>query len=184
MSSPYTIPSFSLIAIVGIVGLFAVHAKRSLNAEKNSLAEITNEATQVNQAISIRKQVLQNMTEASVPVNTFMNAWSAMLAPGRDANSIMSEFGSLGIAHTIAIQGRKPTPNDTTVWQGRQIPMQGAQCTAVSGEFYRLMNWLGAVERAWPLARFETVSIDQNGASLSRTVKVAYPSFIVEKLHQ
>jgi hypothetical protein len=40
----------------------------------------------------------------------------------------------------------------------------------VSGEYYRLLNWLGAAEQAFPLARVESVSFtNQDGLKLSST---------------
>ena len=46
---------------------------------------------------------------------------------------------------------------------------------SVSGDFYRTLNWLGAVESAFPLARVEQISYTNNGSSLSLAVQFVFP---------
>jgi len=183
MSSPYSIPSFVLVAIVGGIGLFGLQAHKSLKAHAASLADITAESDDVAQNISIRKQALTVVTESASPVNSFMAEWSAHFAPGKDGNAILSDFSRIGNEQTVSVQGRKSGLNET-MWHGVPVGVQVAQGTAVSSEYYRLLNWLGAVERAWPLARVDTFSFEQNGASLSLFVKLSHPSFIVDKLNK
>ena len=100
MSSPYSIPSFVLIAVVGGIGLCGLQAHKSLTAHAVTLAEINTESDDVAQNIAIRKQALAVVTESASPVNSFMSEWSAQLAPGKDGNAILSDFSRLGNPRT------------------------------------------------------------------------------------
>ena len=62
----------------------------------------------------------------------------------------------------------------------RSVQVQFAESTGVSSEFYRVLNWLGDIEKTWPIARFEQMDFQQKGPSLQLLIRLTVPTFIAE----
>jgi hypothetical protein len=181
MSTSYTIPALVLAFGAGMLALVTSKAQKNLDEKNAILADLTTQISQISSGNAIRKQVLKNMEQAAAPGNAFIETWKTHLVPGKDGNSILADFVSVGTSNIVSIQNRKSGTGEI-VWRNLPAPLNYAQGTVVSGDYYRLMNWLGEIEQTWPLAHIDSCALKQTGNSLSLGIKMSYPSFIVEKL--
>lgn len=179
-SSPYTTPLMGLFCVLVVVTFGALLANKKLNAAKLEFRSVEAGLAETRQAISVQEQSLASITAASKPVDVFMNGWASHLNGG-DGNAILNDLSRFGNEQTVSVQGRRSSTGES-MWQGGMVPIAYAHGTAVSNEYFRLLNWLGKVEQAWPLSRFEQVSFQQRGGTLSLDVRIAYPTFILDRL--
>jgi phosphate-selective porin len=180
MEQRYIIPSVVLFATIVTLGCFAVSTNQKLIAGRNALRHRQEELGKT-QAQSRQKQVtLQKKKEATTPANTFMGHWRNAIVSDQASNNMLSDLAKFGTDELVSVQGRKSGKAEY-LWRAKPVEVQFAD-VAVSGEYHRLMNWLGATERAWPLARFEQIALHQNGPSLQLFVRLSYPSFLLQAI--
>lgn len=179
--NPYTIPGMVLAAcVLGALGLAA-----SSNKKVAAAADAAAMAEQAKENLSFVIEAQRTSKAAAEtnarPVDLFMNQWARYLTVGADTNAILGDISRIANEQTVSVQGRRSTTNDV-MWKGEMVPVNYAEGTAVSSEFFRLTNWLGLVEKQWPLVRFERIEYEQTGGTLKLSVKTAYPLFIMHKL--
>ncbi len=179
MEHHYIVPAAFLSAALCIGGLFAYRTARNVAVEQRELDARTAELAAVSTRTVQQKNVLLHMRGSAAPANSFMTHWHAALAPGRDANAMLTDFSRFGNEQAVSVQNRK-SGSVEYFWKGKPLHVQSAEGEGVSSEYYRLINWLGEVEHAWPIARFEQATFEQRGTSLRLFVRLSYPTFLTD----
>lgn len=179
MENRYLIPSLVLFLALLAIGAFSLNSHRSLMGDRSNLATQEAELNSVATRVEAQRALLDEMKASATPSNTFMAQWRSALGANRDGNAMLTDLSRFGNDATVSVQGRKSGASEY-LWRGKPLRVQFAEGTGVSGEYYRLVNWMGEMERAWPLARFEQIAFEQKGPSLQLLLKLSYPSFLTE----
>ena len=179
MENRYLLPGVVLVGIAFGLAMLAAKTNRDLKAKISDLEDEQSQVSALDGQIAGSKAALAVAKSSTKPADHFMELWREYLKPGKDGNAILADANRYAAENTVSVQGRKPGSPEY-IWKGKPLHSQSADCTGVSSEYYRLVNWLGSLERAWPLARFESVQLAQAGPSLSMQLHVAYPSFLVD----
>jgi hypothetical protein len=87
---------------------------------------------------------------------------------------IFGQLDTLAVNNLLSPSGKNFALKTNYFFNGRQLTVQNVNIS-VTGDFYRTLNWLGAVENAFPLARVEQVSYTNNGNSLALAVQLVFP---------
>ena len=178
-SNRYLLPSVALVFGVCIFSFAVLKVHKDLASANEALETFSVKAVGLENTLKIKSTTLQTMKTASSPANTFISAWKSALGTERDDTAMLTDLTRLGTEATISVQGRKSGISDYS-WRGKPQRVRFTEATGVSNEYYRLMNWLGEMERAWPLSRFEQISFEQKGQSLQLAIKISYPTFLTD----
>jgi len=180
-SNRYFLPSVTLFCVVCLFAFGVLKSHKSLTLAAESLDDNKAKSVTTEKTLKIKTSTLEAMKKASSPANTFIAAWNSALGAERDETAMLTDLTRLGTEATISVQNRKSGISDYT-WRGKPQRVRFAEATGVSSEYYRLMNWLGETERAWPLARFEQIILEQKGQgqSLQLALKISYPTFLID----
>lgn len=179
MQNRYLFPAVMLATFVGILVLFAASAHRALARQGADYADTEAKLEALKRTQSTKKTALDVLQAASSPSNSFMKSWESELVSRRDEGDMLVDFSRFGNDSTVSVQGRRSSRSEYP-WRTKQVQVRSAEAMGASSEFYRLMNWLGDMERTWPLARFDNISFEQRGGSLHLSLRMIYPSFLTE----
>jgi hypothetical protein len=110
----------------------------------------------------------------SAAADRFLDAWLPDLASNGNIEQIFGRLDTLAVNNLLSPSGKNFAIKTNYFFNGRQLSVQDVNIT-VAGDFYRTLNWLGAVESAFPLARVEQISFTNNGSSLSLAAQFVFP---------
>ena len=120
----------------------------------------------------------QRATEAArkktAPADRFLETWNRELAAEANIEDIFGKLDTLAVNNLLSPSGKNFGASPTYFFNGRKLPTQNVNIT-VAGEYYRTLNWLGAAEAAFPLARVEQISYTTNANTLSLAVQMVFP---------
>jgi hypothetical protein len=108
------------------------------------------------------------------PADRFLAVWNRELAAESGIEDIFGKLDSLAVNNLLSTSGKNFVANPNYFFDGHKLPTQTVNIS-VSGDFYRTLNWLGAAEAAFPLARVEQISYSTNANSLSLAVQMVFP---------
>jgi hypothetical protein len=98
----------------------------------------------------------------------------AELHAEENVEQVFGRLDTLAVNNLLSPSGKNFTLNKNYLFNGRHTSVQNVNIT-VAGDFPRTLNWLGAVESAFPLARVEQISYTTNASSLSLAVQFVFP---------
>lgn len=170
----YTLPAAILLAATGLLGLGIMtslkHASQAasqaqadaaaLAAARTELAAITTGATR--------------LAAKSQPAEQFLAIWSPHLESDASIDDIFGRLDTLAVNNVLSPSGKSFTNSSQYFFDGKQLPVESVDIT-VAGDFPRTLNWLGAVESAFPLARVQQVSYTGNGGSIAMATHLVFP---------
>ena len=179
MNTRYIIPFGVLAVSLTLLVLWAMDVGGSLRQERDELANSADALHQARTASTALTTLLVKAKMDASPANTFMNHWRDILSGSHDSNGILTDMAKFATNETVAVQGRK-SGSVEYLWEGKPVQVQFAESTGVSSEFYRVLNWLGDIEKTWPIARVEQMDFQQTGPSLQLLIRLTVPTFIAE----
>ena len=180
MNGRFFIPSVILFGIFIGIGAITLAAHKALMVQRGELQDSKDELVSVRADVDTSSKALAKMASQKSPAAAFMAQWGPALRPEIDGNTLLEDLSRFGNNSTVSVQSRKSGPTDY-YWHGKTSEkIQYAEATGVSSEYYRLINWLGDMEHAWPLARFEQIAFEQKGPSLQLSLKLSYPTFLTQ----
>jgi len=149
--------------------------------EQSNVAQLQQDLADKQGLMTTKQQVLATVQKIATPGAVFAQRWKAYLVPDRDqnGNAILADMSALGSENVVSVQGRKSGVIDY-MWHDKPLKSHYAECKGTSDDYYRLMNWLGGLEKKWPEARFELVSFQKTGASLEMSIRLSYPAFLTD----
>jgi hypothetical protein len=112
---------------------------------------------------------LSRLITESRPDNDFISEWQRSFLSEDDAQRILPALDSLAVANVVSSSDKQNKADPGYTFRNKIIPVESVKIS-VSGDYYRLLNWLGAVEQQFPLVRVEAVSFtNQNGLKMTST---------------
>jgi hypothetical protein len=165
----FFLPSLILIglALLGIlvaIGSFqkVTHLQQDIAAMKREVDDDANQRA----AIGL---VLRRLNAESRPAAEFIKEWRRSFLSEDDAQGILPVLDNLAVANVISSSDKQNKSDPGYVFRNKTIPVESVKIS-VSGDYYRLLNWLGAVEQQFPLVRVEAVNFtNQNGLKMTST---------------
>jgi hypothetical protein len=171
----YTLPIFILLAasalmLFGIAKSFegARAASQEFAAQRNAVEGARQQLIAVQHRAEVAKQ-------KSAAVDEFLAGWTPELTDASSIEQIFGRLDTLAVDNLLFPSGKNFSQNTNYFFNGRHLTVQSVNIT-VSGDFYRTLNWLGAVESGFPMARVEQISYTTNGNSLALAVQLVFPS--------
>ncbi len=172
--NPYTPPAAVLLAasaacLFGMSQSFqhAHAASRELAAAGIALHTAQQQLTAAMRATEVAKQ-------KTAPADRFLTVWNRELTAEAGIEDIFGKLDSLAVNNLLSTSGKNFGANANYFFDGHKLPTQTVNIT-VAGDYYRTLNWLGAAEAAFPLARVEQISYSTNANSLSLAVQLVFP---------
>lgn len=106
----------------------------------------------------------------------YAQTWEPYLARMRTLADVVSGVDTEAQKAVVAI-GNRSTPDVTMTFEKKDVPVQAVRMDA-SGDYARLVNWLGAVEAAYPAALVWRVGLEQRDKNMAMAVTLYIPPFI------
>jgi len=170
----YTLPTFVLM---GASALFIFGVFKSFGRASQAAVDLATERSTVasaRQRLSTAQRSAQTANTRCASADKFLEAWAPELSSQADIEQIFGRLDTLAVNNLLSPSGKNFALNTNYFFDGRHLPVQNVNIS-VAGDFYHTINWLGAVESAFPLARVEQISYTTNGSSLSLAVQFVFP---------
>jgi hypothetical protein len=118
---------------------------------------------------AIIASTLSRLSAESQPDDEFIKEWQRSFLSEDDTQRILPTLDSLAVANVVSSSDKQNKSDPGYTFRNKIIPVESVKIS-VSGDYYRLLNWLGAVEQQFPLARVEAVDFtNQNGLKMTST---------------
>jgi hypothetical protein len=170
----YTIPAavllfLSALCLFGMLQSFGrTHRAASAMEAARNAADVARHELVASQRAATAAQ------RNSVPTDQFLQSWLAELDAESNIEHVFGLLDTTAVNDLLSPSGKNFTSNKNYFFNGHHLPVQNVNIT-VAGDFNRTLNWLGAVENTFPLARVEQISYTSNGNSLSLAVQFVFP---------
>ncbi|HEX3728182.1 MAG TPA: hypothetical protein VHV47_00125 [Opitutaceae bacterium] len=170
----YTLPAFLLLILTGCLGLGIMKSFRGANRAKAGLAAEQAKVDSDRHDLAGVQRAAKATAQKAVESDAFLTKWDGELQSESSIEDIFGRLDSLAVGNLLAPSGKNFKLNTSYFFDGRHLPVQNVNI-AVAGDFYRTVNWLGAAESAFPLARIEQINYTNTGNSLSLAVQFSFP---------
>jgi hypothetical protein len=170
----FTLPACILLAASALLLLAILRSfGRAGQAEGKLAAEQRSVEVGRQQLASIQRSAAAAKNK-SAAADHFLETWTQELENESNIEHVFGQLDTLAVNNLLSPSGKNFTLNTNYFFNGRHLPVQNVNIT-VAGDYARTLNWLGAVEYAFPLARVEQISYTTNGNSLSLSVQFVFP---------
>jgi hypothetical protein len=167
----------SVVVLLTLSVAFIFAALKSAERARRADAALTGERAALEQG---RRDLLATQSAAAAakkkgaPIEDFLKTWSQELSSESNIEHVFGQLDTLAVDNLLSPSGKNFSTNLNYFFHGQHTPVQNVNIT-VAGDFYRTLNWLGAVENAFPLGRVEQISYAANGNSLTVAVQFVFP---------
>jgi hypothetical protein len=118
---------------------------------------------------AIIASTLSRLSAESRPADEFIKEWQRSFLSEDDSQRLLPALDNLAVTNVVSSSDKQNKADPGYTFRNKIIPVESVKIS-VSGDYYRLLNWLGAVEQQFPLARVEAVSFtNQNGLKMTST---------------
>jgi hypothetical protein len=170
----YTLPTLALLAISGLLVLGML---KSFGITNRAAAELASEESTVDadrRDLLATQRAVKATALKAVESDRFLDKWAAELDSEASIEEIFGRLDTLAVDNLLSPSGKNFKLDTGYFFNGRHLPVQNVNIN-VAGDFYRTLNWLGAAESAFPLARVEQITYTNTGNSLSLAVQFSFP---------
>lgn len=147
---------------------------RHANQAAQDLAADQRAATAAQQQLVLVRQRAQSALAKSQSANQFLDTWSPRLDAQSNIEAVFGKLDTLAVNNLLSPSGKNFAGKPNYLFDGHQVPVENVNIT-VAGDFSRTLNWLGAVESAFPLGRVEQISYTMTGNSLALAAQFVFP---------
>jgi hypothetical protein len=170
----YSLPAVLLLAIsvLGVLGVL-----RSFRGAHQAAAELTAEQATVIQDradLAATERAVKSTALKAVESDRFLARWAPEIEAEASIEDIFGRLDTLAVDNLLSPSGKNFKLDTNYFFNGRHLPVQNVNIS-VAGDFYRTLNWLGAAESAFPLARVEQITYTNAGNALSLAVQFSFP---------
>lgn len=170
----YTLPAFLLLVLTGLLGLGIMKSFRGAGRAKGAMSAEQATVDADRRDLAAVQRSAKAVAQKAVESDRFLSRWDGELQSEASIEDIFGRLDSLAVGNLLAPSGKNFKLNTSYFFNGRHLPVQNVNI-AVAGDFYRTVNWLGAAESAFPLARVEQINYTNTGNSLSLAVQFSFP---------
>ena len=171
----FFLPCLTLIciALLGVfIALSTFQKMARLQLDVSTMKqEVDDDQTQK----TIIASTLSRLSTESRPADDFIKEWRRSFLSEDDTQRILPTLDGLAVANVVSSSDKQNKADPGYTFRNKIISVESVKIS-VSGDYYRLLNWLGAVEQQFPLARVEAVSFtNQNGLKMTSTF--SFPTY-------
>lgn len=170
----YTIPALTLLAASGVLAFVIAKSFGSASQAASDLAREQDAVTADTATLHATEIAAKTAARRSVETDAFLDKWNAELDNEANIEDVLASLDTLAVNSLLSPAGKNFRLNAAYPFEGKHLSVQTVNMT-VSGEYYRTLNWLGAAEHAYPLARVEQISYTNTGSALSMAVQLSFP---------
>lgn len=149
----------------------------SLRNANQAVADLATDQQATDMARAGLAQVQKSVTIAqkkSEGANQFLEAWTPQLDAQSNIEAVFGKLDTLAVNNLLSPSGKNFQVKPNYFFNGEKLPVENVNIT-VAGEYSRTVNWLGAVEAAFPLGRVEQISYTMTGNSLALAAQFVFP---------
>jgi hypothetical protein len=170
----YRIPAIALLVVSAALLLFTLKSIERTRRAGADLVDARRALDRSRRNLLDSERAANEAKQSGAPIEEFLGNWTREITAEASIEQIFSQLDTLAVDNLLSPSGRNFTTNANYLFDGRKIPVESVNIT-VAGDFYRTLNWLGAVEAAFPLARVEEISYVANDTSLSLSIELTFP---------
>ena len=170
----YRMPIFFLLAATGMLLFGLLKSFRQANQAEVQLGAERAAVDSARAELAATTQAARSATAKSAAADRFLDLWKPEIAADSNIEQIFGRLDTLAVNNLLSPSGKNFALKTNYFFNGRQLAVQNVNIS-VTGDYYRTLNWLGAVENAFPLARVEQISYTNNGSSLALAVQFVFP---------
>lgn len=170
----YTIPSFILLFVSALLFFAMLQSFGETRRAASDLAAAQSEASLAGQELANVQRSAAAAQKSSAQADHFLESWTAEFQAEDNIEQVFGRLDTLAVNNLLSPSGKNFTLNKNYFFNGRHLPVQSVNIT-VAGDYPRTLNWLGAVESTFPLARIEQISYTTNANSLALAVQFVFP---------
>lgn len=170
----YRIPALVLVAASAALILFTLKSVERTRRAGADLVAARRALDQSRRDLLDSERAANAAKHSGAPIEEFLGNWTREITAEASIEQIFSQLDTLAVDNVLSPSGRNFTTNSNYLFEGRKIPVESVNIT-VAGDFYRTLNWLGAVEAAFPIARLEQISYAADETSLSLSIELTFP---------
>jgi hypothetical protein len=170
----YSLPSILILMLSALFMLVMVQSFGRASRANRTLADAQDKAVFARQQLESVQRAAAYAKQNSIQADKFLESWSAEMQAEANVEQVFGRLDTLAVNNLLSPSGKNFTLNKNYLFEGRHTSVQNVNIT-VAGDFPRTLNWLGAVENAFPLARVEQISFTTNTSSLSLAVQFVFP---------
>jgi hypothetical protein len=179
MPSAYRIPFLLLFVVLAGVYFIYDDSDTKYRAAEESRAEANGELTTARAQGAALQRRLDTLRTGDAVIDTFLGSWQIHLGLDVNPGQIGQTLSDLAVSGGL-LGTRRPTPlRQDYPLGGAAVPVQ-IVTFSVNGDFPAVFRWLGQVERNFPLARVESVSLQsRTGAEVELMLALAFPLHVM-----
>jgi len=170
----YTAPTFALLAVSGLLLLGIQKSFSRAGRAANELAVQRGAVNEAMQELAATQMAAKAAAAKGEAADRFLETWQPELSSNVNIEEIFGQLDTLAVNNLLSPSGKNFELKSNYFFNGRQLPVERVNIN-VGGDYYRTLNWLGAVENAFPLARIEQISFTNNADTLAVTVQFVFP---------
>jgi len=170
----YTIPAFVVLSLSALLLFVMAQSFGRTHRAAGDLAAAESEAKLARRDLEVVQQAAAAAKENSAQADRFLETWTAEFQAEENIEQVFGRLDTLAVNDLLSPSGKNFTLNKNYFFNGRHTPVQSVNIT-VAGDFARTLNWLGAVESTFPLARIEQISYTTNASSLALAIQFVFP---------
>lgn len=170
----FSFPAFLVVAASILILAAALRTMGAARGAAAALAAAQNEARLAQIRLAAVQRAAAVAKAGSQEAERFLQTWTAELQSEQNIEQVFGRLDTLAVDNLLSPSGKNFTLNKNYFFGGRHMAVQVVNIN-VAGEYPRTLNWLGAVEHAFPLARVEQIAYTTAGSSLAVAVQFAFP---------
>ncbi len=170
----YSLPAFVLLFASALLLFGIVHSFARASRAHADLAAARDAADQASLELIAAQRAAAATKVSGAPADRFLASWKQELEAESNIEHIFGRLDTLAVNNLLSPSGKNFTLNPNYFFGGHHMAVENVNIT-VAGDYYRTLNWLGAVESAFPLGRVEQVYYTSSGNSLSLAVQFVFP---------
>jgi hypothetical protein len=170
----YTAATIALLLASALLTLGTLRSFREAGRSAAGLAAARTAMNAARETLIATRQAAEAAKARGESAARFLDTWNLQLAGAASIEEIFGRLDTIAVNDLLSPSGKNFVVSPNYFFNGRHMPVQSVNIT-VAGDYYRTLNWLGAVEYAFPLARVEQISYTTNANTLSLAVQFVFP---------
>jgi len=171
----FFMPAMALCGAGVTLLIVAAFSFQSASISQRQLLEAKRNAqdadTMFQQSVAKAAQAKQQGSATDV----FLEIWRKEFRASANVEQVFGRLDTLAVNNLLSPSGKSFTVNSGYFFKDAQVRVKNINVT-VTGDYFRIINWLGAAEYAFPLSRVEQVSFTTNASSLALSVQFVFPN--------
>lgn len=170
----YRIPAMLVFLMLSSVfgGFFYTYQESSRLRGEVVTAESSLAA--MNSNFEVLRSEVARMQSDFAPVEQFVREWKFQADRQAEIGRVRARIEELGAANQIVLLDKRFSQQELVI---REFSLSSHRFSMVArGEYWRVVNWLGQVEKEYPLAKVEYAHMSSLGSGVELSLEMRFPN--------